>query len=116
LRDTGYAAQTSLLRELRALGQEPCVITAHEILSDPRGELTRLCAALDIAFDPAMLSWTPDPRPEDGVWAPHWYANVHRSSGFQPYLRKTRAVPDRHAPLLAECRLHYEELLGGRAR
>jgi hypothetical protein len=115
LRATGYAAQTSLLRELRALGHEPCVIVAHEILIDPRGELTRLCVALGIAFDPAMLSWTPGPRPEDGIWAPHWYASVHRSSGFQPYLRKTRAVPDRLAPLLAECRRHYEELLGERA-
>jgi hypothetical protein len=92
------------------------VIAAHEILLDPRGELSALCDSLGLAFDPAMLSWPVGPRPEDGVWAPHWYASVHRSSGFQPYVRKTRPVPDRLAPLLAECRTHYEVLVGGRAR
>jgi hypothetical protein len=115
LRDTGFAAQTSLLRELRAQGQAPCILVAHEILIDPRRELTRLCGALDIDFEDAMLAWKPGPRSEDGVWAPHWYASVHRSSGFQPYRRKSRTVPHRLAPLLAECRAHYEELLGGRA-
>lgn len=116
LRDTGFAAQTKIVRELRALGQVPHVLVAHEILLDPRGELTRLCSVLDIDFDPAMLAWRPGPRPEDGVWAPHWYASVHRSSGFQPYVRKTLPLPDRLSPLLAECRAHYEELVGGRAR
>jgi hypothetical protein len=111
LRDTGYAAQTTLLRELRALGQEPPVLVAHEILIDPRGVLTRLCDALGIAFDPAMLSWSPGARPEDGVWAGHWYANVHRSSGFQPYRKKAARVPEQLMPLLAECRRHYEELV-----
>jgi hypothetical protein len=116
LRDTGYAAQTSLLRELRALGQEPCILVAHEILLDPRGELTSLCESIGLTFDVAMLSWKPGPRPEDGVWAPHWYANVHRSSGFQPHRKKSTTVPDRLSPLLLECRRHYEELLDERAK
>jgi sulfotransferase family protein len=111
LRDTGFAAQTELLRDLRAMGQEPHVLVAHEVLLDPRGVLTRLCDALNIAFDPAMLSWRPGPRPEDGVWAPHWYAGVHRSSGFQPYRKKSTRVPERFLPLLAECRRHYSELV-----
>jgi hypothetical protein len=110
LRDTGYAAQTALLRELRALDQEPPVLVAHEILMDPRRVLTRLCDDLSIAFDPAMLAWRAGPRPEDGVWARHWYASVHRSSGFQPYRKKSARVPDRLQPLLEECRQHYAEL------
>jgi hypothetical protein len=112
LRDTGYAAQTSLLRELRALGQQPCVVVAHEILKDPRRELTRLCRSVGLAFDPAMLSWKPGARPEDGVWAPHWYASVHSSSGFLPYRKKSQPVPERWLPLLDECRRHYAELVG----
>jgi hypothetical protein len=110
LRDTGFAAQTALLRELRAIGQEPPVLVAHEILIDPRRALERLCADLGIAFEPAMLAWRAGPRPEDGVWAKHWYAGVHRSTGFEPYRKKSARVPDRLLPLLAECRRHYAEL------
>lgn len=110
LRDTGYAMQTGLLRELRALGQDPPVLLARELLLDPRGVLTQLCARLGIAFDERMLSWQPGARPEDGVWAPHWYANVHRSSGFQKYVRKDAPFPERLKPLLLECQPHFAEL------
>lgn len=110
LRDTGYGAQTEILAELRELGQDPPVLVAHRILQDPRGVLTRLCDRLGIEFEPAMLSWKPGARPEDGIWAPFWYASVHRSSGFQPYRKKEARVPARLAPLLAECQGHYADL------
>ena len=110
LRDTGYAMQTGLLRELRALGQDPPVLVARELLLDPRGVLSRLCARLALPFDERMLAWEPGARPEDGVWAPHWYANVHRSSGFQKHEPKRAPFPARLAPLLAECRPHFAEL------
>jgi branched-chain amino acid aminotransferase group I len=57
-----------------------------------------------------MLSWKRGARPEDGVWAPHWYENVHRSTGFQPFARKTEPFPARLQPLLAQCKPHYESL------
>ena len=79
-------------------------------LPDPRAVLGELCRRLEIAFDGAMLAWEPGPRPEDGIWARHWYANVHRSSGFEPRGPKSARVPERLAPLLAECRLYYDEL------
>ena len=110
LADTGYAAQTELLSELRALGQHPPVLDARELLLDPRGVLTQLCDRLGLPFDPAMLAWKPGPRPEDGIWARHWYANVHRSSGFHPYRPRTAPFPRTLDPLLAECRPHYESL------
>jgi len=110
MRDTGYAAQTQILADLRAMGQDPPVLVAHRILQDPRGVLTRLCARVGIPFDERMLAWEPGARPEDGIWAPYWYANVHRSSGFQPYQKKDTRVPARLAPLLAECQAHYAEL------
>lgn len=28
-----------------------------------------------------MLSWPAGPKPYDGVWAPWWYAQTHRSTG-----------------------------------
>jgi hypothetical protein len=110
LRDTGYAVQSELVRELRALGQDPPVLVASELLKDPRRVLGVLCDRIGIAFDSAMLSWRPGARPEDGVWAPHWYANVHRSRGFEPPRRSTEPFPDALRALLAECRPHYETL------
>lgn len=110
LRDTGYAAQTQLLRELRALGQDPPVLDARELLLDPESVLTQLCDRLGLRFERAMLAWKPGGRPEDGVWAPQWYGNVHRSSGFAPYKKKEEPFPRRLEPLLAECLPHYEEL------
>lgn len=110
LRDTGYAAQTAILRELVALGQDPPVLLASEILKDPRRVLTRLCERVGIAFDPAMLEWRRGPRAFDGVWAPHWYASVHDSTGFQPPAPKTAPIPARFAALAAECSPHFEEL------
>jgi hypothetical protein len=116
LADTGYAVQTALLRELRALGQDPPVLVASELLRDPRKVLTELCTRLTIPFEPAMLAWEPGARPEDGVWAPHWYASVHRSSGFEPYRKKTAPFPERLKLLREQCRPHYEELARGAIR
>ncbi len=110
LRDTGLAAQSELMARLRRLGQDPPVLEARQLLLDPPGVLAQLCERSGLAFDPAMLEWPAGPRPEDGVWAPHWYRNVHRSTGFAPYREKTGPFPERLEPLLAECRPHYETL------
>ena len=58
-----------------------------------------------------MLQWEAGPKPYDGLWAPHWYANVHRSTGFAPYQRKTNPVPDHLRPLIDACQPYYAELL-----
>lgn len=110
LRDTGYAAQLSLLADLRRMGQEPPVLLASEVLKDPRSTLAQLCARLGLAFDEAMLSWPAGARPEDGVWAPHWYKNVHLSTGFGPWKPKTGPFPAELRPLLEEALPCFAEL------
>jgi hypothetical protein len=110
LRDTGYAAQTALLDELLAAGQDPPVLDARELLLDPPGVLQELCARLGLPFDAAMLRWPAGARPEDGIWARHWYEAVHRSTGFEAYRPKTAPFPERLRPLLDECAPHYARL------
>jgi hypothetical protein len=56
-----------------------------------------------------MLHWQAGPRPEDGIWAKHWYHAVHKSTGFSPYVHKD-SFPERLEPLLAECAPWYEKL------
>ncbi|MCG8409441.1 MAG: hypothetical protein MI923_29905 [Phycisphaerales bacterium] len=110
LRDTGLKMQSDLFNELRSLGQHPPILDARQLLLDPRGVLSILCDQLAISFEEAMLSWPEGARPEDGIWAPHWYENVHRSKGFQPYQPKTATLSESLQLLLEECRPYYEAL------
>jgi len=110
--DTGLKMQAELLKELQTLGQNPPVLDSRELLKDPKHALTQLCDILDIPFENNMLSWQPGPRKEDGIWAKHWYRNVHKSTGFQPYHPKPEPFPTKLRPLLDECRPYYDLLYG----
>lgn len=75
--DIGFAQQTALYDRIGG-----AVIDSADIRADPEGMLRKLCAEIALPFDPAMLSWAPGPRAEDGIWAKHWYNAVHQSTGF----------------------------------
>ncbi len=110
LRDTGLAQQAEILDLILERGDEPVVLDAKELLLDPPGVLRKACEKLGLPFYEAMLSWPPGPKPEDGVWAKHWYHNVHSSTAFTPYSPKAEPFPERLEPLLRECRPLYERL------
>ncbi|KCZ91577.1 hypothetical protein [Hyphomonas johnsonii] len=79
----GFPQQARLFDEIAAqTGKVPPVVDSDRILADPEGMLRRLCTALSLPWDAAMLSWAPGPKPEDGAWAPHWYDAVWKSEGF----------------------------------
>lgn len=83
--DIGFERQRELFDEVHGQsGRLPVVIDAGDIRANPAVMLNRLCAAISIPFDPAMLSWEAGPKPEDGAWAPHWYDAVWKSTGFAP--------------------------------
>jgi hypothetical protein len=107
LRDTGLEEQGALLERVLEAGRTPLVLSARELLLDPEGVLRQLCERLNLPFDPAMLYWPAGPKPEDGVWAEHWYDSVHTSTGFRPYEPKTAAFPEHLRPLLRECEPLY---------
>ena len=110
LRDTGLLQQTEILDHALESGGEPVVVDAKDLLLDPSGVLRLACEKLALPFEEAMLRWPAGPKPEDGVWAKHWYANVHASTGFSAYTSKTDAFPERLSPLLEECLPLYERL------
>jgi hypothetical protein len=107
---TSLPMQVSMLDRILDSGGSPIVIESKRLLLDPEGVLTTVCERLGLDWDPAMLSWDEGPKPEDGVWAPHWYDNVHRSTGFAPYREKDEPVPAHLESLLAECQLLFERL------
>ena len=110
LRDTGLAEQVEILDIMLERAERPVVLDARELLLDPPGVLRRACERLGLPFEEAMLSWPAGPKPEDGVWAKHWYDGVHVSTGFEPYRPKTGPFPERLKPLLDECLPLYERL------
>lgn len=110
LADTALAMQRKVFDYLTRHGQSPCVLDAREILTNPEKVLRSLCAKLGIRFTPTMLRWEAKPIPEDGIWAPHWYHVLHRTTGFAPYKHKSAPFPDFLQPLLRECRPHYNYL------
>jgi hypothetical protein len=84
LLDIGFVQQAALFDQVSDWqGKAPVVLDSADIRADPQRALTRLCAALGMAFVPGMLRWPAGPKPYDGVWAPHWYGAVHQSSGFE---------------------------------
>lgn len=111
LEDLGVRRQVELFEaEADRLGRAPPVVDASAIAADPERTLSALCEALAIPFDRAMLSWAPGPRPEDGVWAAHWYGSVIASTGFSPPREEARPMSD-HAKALADAaRPYYERL------
>jgi len=111
LADTGLPQQCEIFaRVAERQGRAPPVVLASDVLKDPRAQLEALCAALGIPFLDAMLSWPPGRRDTDGAWAPHWYAAVEASTGFEPYRRRHVELTDEQSRLVDECLPWYEKL------
>ncbi len=103
--DIGFDAQLSLFRRFPGP-----VISSFDIRQNPEGMLAKLCAAIDLPFDPSMLSWPTGPKSFDGVWAPHWYDAVHRSSGFAAAEGELPELNADQAALLADVLPVYREM------
>jgi hypothetical protein len=113
----GMDRQTEFFeREADRLGHAPPVIDANDVLAAPEGVLSKLCAALGIVWDPAMLHWDPGRRATDGPWAPHWYGAVEKSTGFGSPETDTVQLPDDARRVADRCRPYYERLAEYRLR
>ena len=113
--DFGLERQADFFeREADRLGHPPPVVDANDVLEDPAGVLAKLCAALGIAWDPAMLGWARGRRSTDGPWAPHWYGAVEASTGFGPPERGAVDLPAEAQRLADRCRPYYERLAAHR--
>jgi hypothetical protein len=110
MQDAAYAAQIEILDRILESGREPLVVDTRTILDAPESTLQALCDALDVSFDPAMLSWPQGPKDVDGVWGSHWYKRLHESTGFEPYVPSSDPLPDDLTPLYEECAPMYERL------
>jgi hypothetical protein len=102
-----------LLQQLRLVDQLPAgspVIDAGDFLRDPEAHLRWLCDWLGIEFTDRMLRWPEGLRDSDGVWAPHWYDAVARSTGFEPWRPRAIDLTEHDAAVAEACRPAYDAL------
>ena len=115
LDDLGYAPQRYLFENLTELtGHIPPIVDCDDILRAPSQVLPQLCAALDLPWDKAMLSWEAGPRESDGAWAPYWYASVERSTGFGAPPDHLPEVAPQFSAIFDACMADYSALAARR--
>jgi hypothetical protein len=115
--DIGLPQQAELFEMLSEQGNPPPIIDAGEFLQAPEAYLRALCAHLGVDFTERMLHWPAGRRDSDGVWAPHWYARVWESTGFEApttggEIELTAAATD----VAEACMPHYHSLHEQRLR
>jgi Sulfotransferase domain len=110
--DIGLLQQVQLFDAVsQHLGHAPPVIDADRFVRDPREQLTQLCRRLGVSFSERMLHWPAGPRESDGIWAPHWYAAVWKSTGFEPWRERHVVLEGAALQAADDCRPAYESLL-----
>lgn len=107
----GVAYQSDLKSALEELGEEVIILDSGRLLDDPVRILRALCEHIGIHWHENMLRWEAGPKTYDGVWAPHWYSNVHRSTGFAKQKTSERVLPANCLALYEEARPIYDRML-----
>lgn len=110
LDDIGIKKASELFLFLKNNGKTPTVIDSDELLKDPENYLKKVCYSLEIPFTKNMLGWKKGGISEDGIWAKHWYNNVHNSEGFAIQKTSSQPLPSHLEPLLKEALPYYETL------
>lgn len=111
LYDIGIEAQAILFsRIVKQFQTYPIVIDSSDIRQNPPVMLEKLCNAIDIPWDPAMLSWPEGGHPSDGAWAQHWYPEVWKSQGFAPAEPALPTLPVHLQPVLDAALPYYQRL------
>ncbi|KAK2456960.1 D-aminoacid aminotransferase PLP-dependent enzymes superfamily protein [Trifolium repens] len=109
--ELGLLELVQIYNELSDIGKPPPVIDAEELQKDPEATLQGLCNDLEIPFQPSMLSWEAGSKPIDGLWAPWWYNNAHKSTGFKEQRKYPEAFPFSLYDLLEQSLPLYNMLL-----
>lgn len=115
--DIGLLQQAALFDQVADhLGAAPPVIDADDFLRAPGAHLQALCKGLGLPFTERMLRWPAGRRDSDGVWAPHWYDAVWKSTGFEPWRARSPKLAAEVLRVAEACRPAYERLRAQRMR
>ena len=113
--ELGFAQQWRVFEQVRErTGTVPPVVDSADVLRQPEVMLRAICTQLGVPFSERMLQWPAGPRASDGVWAPHWYARVERSTGFAPWRPRDVSLSKFQQRLVEHCRPYYERMAAHR--
>ncbi|WP_169567883.1 HAD family hydrolase [Sneathiella limimaris] len=108
---TGFHQQMRLFEYFdQQADHKPVIVEGEDIQKNPSGMLHALCSTLKLSFYPQMLEWEKGRKPEDGVWAAHWYNAVEASTGFAPYQAREATLTPEQEKLARELEPIYLEL------
>ena len=108
--DIGIIKASEIFTYLKTEGKTPLVIDSDELLKDPSAYLKKICQKLQLPFTETMLSWNKGGIAQDGIWAKHWYKNVHDSTGFALQKTSSQPMPNRLRPVLEKALPFYNIL------
>ena len=107
----GYNQQVQIAKTIADFtGDFPIVINAKDVLMNPKKVIMMICDMININFEVEMLSWPSGKRDSDGVWAPHWYSEVEKTTAFQPYSQKNVVLDSKWKDIYNSCMTDYEFL------
>ena len=107
----GIVRQRAYFEEIREkTGTTPPVVDSADILTSSETVLKKLCEALGIPWDSAMLAWDHGPHPQDGIWGSHWYDKVNASTGFGGAPGPLPVLSPEYQAVADACREDYEAL------
>lgn len=111
LQDIGFVQQAELFDQVADWsGEAPLVIDSADIRANPEAALKTLCSELGLLFTDKMLNWPAGPKLFDGIWAPHWYGAVHRSTGFEDPEGPLPDLPPEYQDIVDQALPYYERL------
>ena len=111
LEDLGFVQQAEIFDFVRMhTNTVPPVVDAKDVLQNPERTLRLLCEAIGIEFSKSMLFWPPGLRDTDGIWAKYWYAEVAKTTSFQPYHPASSEVPTRLQEIYQQSSECYQRL------
>lgn len=110
--DLGFEQQHRLYQHVvQNIDSVPLVISADSVLQNPKNALTAICNKANINFDNDMLNWPAGKRKSDGVWAPHWYNNVEKSTSFTaPAKNKQLKLSPQQQNIVGYCQPYFDAM------
>ena len=108
--DIGFPMQRKIFNLIKNSGENPIVVNADDLSTNPRDVLIKLCSELKIKFSEKMLTWSKGKRDSDGIWEKVWYKNVQSSTNFEKLKKNNQAIPKVHESIYKECLDIYNEL------
>jgi len=97
-------------------GQEPAVVDASDLLTEPEGIVAAYCERIGVAHRPDALTWEPREVPEWRMWD-EWHSDAQNSTGLEPRTPEPeKPLPEELREIYERCLPYYEELHAKRLR